>query len=199
MARNVDEIRIYEGRVATQRPNLCQSESFILTLRLLGLARHSRHPTVPCYEAHPSVRETHNEDMQVTVSTRGFTDVIDISDEVRRACESHEVSDGVAHLFVVGSTAALSTIEYEPGAIEDFKDALERVVPMDADYKHNEAWHDGNGYAHVRAALMKPSLSIPIVDGRLLLGTWQQIILIDFDNRPRKRTIHVQVTRSEGS
>lgn len=137
--------------------------------------------------------------MQVTVSTRGFTDVIDISGEVRRACESHEVSDGVAHLFVVGSTAALSTIEYEPGAIEDLKDALERVAPMDADYKHNQAWHDGNGYAHVRAALMKPSLSIPIVGGRLLLGTWQQIILIDFDNRPRTRAIHVQVTRSAGS
>ena len=137
--------------------------------------------------------------MQVTVSTRGFTDIIDISGEVRRVCESRDVTEGVAHLFVAGATAALSTIEYEPGAIEDFKDALERVAPMDADYKHNEAWHDGNGYAHVRAALMKPSLSIPIVEGRLLLGTWQQIILIDFDNRPRTRTIHVQVVRSEGS
>ena len=132
--------------------------------------------------------------MVLTVSTRGFNDIIDISGEVRRVCESSNVAEGVAHLFVVGSTAALSTIEYEPGAVEDLKDALERIAPLDADYKHNEAWHDGNGYAHVRAALMKPSLSIAIADGQLALGTWQQIILMDFDNRPRTRMIHVQVT-----
>ena len=132
--------------------------------------------------------------MVLTVPTRGFNDIIDISGEVRRVCESSNVAEGVAHLFVVGSTAALSTIEYEPGAVEDLKDALERIAPLDADYKHNEAWHDGNGYAHVRAALMKPSLSIAIVDGQLALGTWQQIILMDFDNRPRTRMIHVQVT-----
>ena len=108
--------------------------------------------------------------MVLTVSTRGFNDIIDISGEVRRACESSSVAEGVAHLFVVGSTAALSTIEYEPGAVDDLKDALERFAPLDADYKHNEAWHDGNGYAHVRAALMKPSLSIAIADGQLALG-----------------------------
>ncbi len=132
--------------------------------------------------------------MVLTVPTRGFNDIIDISGEVRRVCESSNVAEGVAHLFVVGSTAALSTIEYEPGAVEDLKNALERIAPLDADYKHNEAWHDGNGYAHVRAALMKPSLSIAIADGQLALGTWQQIILMDFDNRPRTRMIHVQVT-----
>lgn len=132
--------------------------------------------------------------MVLTVSTRGFNDIIDISGEVRRACESSSIAEGVAHLFVVGSTAALSTIEYEPGAVDDLKDALERIAPLDADYKHNEAWHDGNGYAHVRAALMKPSLSIAIAGGQLALGTWQQIILMDFDNRPRTRMIHVQVT-----
>lgn len=132
--------------------------------------------------------------MEVHVSTRGFNDVIDLTAEVRRACEDSRVSDGVASVFVVGSTAALSTIEYEPGAVQDLKDALERIAPMKADYRHNEAWHDGNGYAHLRAALMKPSLSIPIVAGQLVLGTWQQVILIDFDNRPRDRTIHVQVT-----
>ena len=134
--------------------------------------------------------------MVVTVSTRGFNDIVDISGDVRRACESSEVAEGVAHLFVVGSTAALSTIEYEPGAVEDLKEALERIAPLNADYHHNEAWHDGNGYAHVRAALMKPSLSVAIVGGRLALGTWQQIILMDFDNRPRERTIHVQITAS---
>ena len=133
--------------------------------------------------------------MKLTVSTRGFTDIIDISNDVRQACAHAEVDEGVAHLFVVGATAALSTIEYEPGAVADLKAALEQIAPVDGHYQHNEAWHDGNGYAHLRAALMKPSLSIPIVDGRLVLGTWQQVILLDFDNRPRTREIHVQVTR----
>lgn len=136
--------------------------------------------------------------MEFTVDTQGFTDILDVTPEVRRLAAAAEVANGVAHLFVVGSTAALSTIEYEPGAVADLKEALERIAPMDAHYKHNDAWHDGNGYAHLRAALMKPSLSIPIVGRRLALGTWQQVILLDFDNRPRKRTIHVQVVRAEG-
>jgi secondary thiamine-phosphate synthase enzyme len=134
--------------------------------------------------------------MKLTVPTRGFTDIIDITGQVRQACVESGVDHGVAHLFVVGSTAALSTIEYEPGAVADLKDALERIAPMEGRYKHNEAWHDGNGYAHLRAALMKPSLSIPIVAGSLLLGTWQQVILLDFDNRPRTREIHVQVSEA---
>ena len=136
--------------------------------------------------------------MEFTVSTRGFTDILDITSQIRNACETAGVEEGVAHVFVVGSTAALSTIEYEPGAVADLTEALERIAPMDAEYKHNEAWGDGNGFAHLRAALMKPSLSIPIVGGRLTLGTWQQVILLDFDNRPRTRTIQVQVTRSAG-
>jgi secondary thiamine-phosphate synthase enzyme len=132
--------------------------------------------------------------MTFSVSTRGFTDIVDITPQVRRACGEAGVEQGVAHVFVAGSTAALSTIEFEPGAVEDLKNALERIAPMDAEYRHNDAWHDGNGYAHLRAALMKPSLSVPLVNGELVLGTWQQIILLDFDNRPRKRTIHVQVS-----
>ena len=132
--------------------------------------------------------------MTLTFSTRGFTDIIDITHDVRDACKRSDVKEGVAHVFVVGATAALSTIEYEPGAVADLKTALERIAPMDGHYEHNEAWHDGNGYAHLRAALMKPSLSIPVVDGQLILGTWQQVILLDFDNRPRTREIHVQVT-----
>jgi secondary thiamine-phosphate synthase enzyme len=131
--------------------------------------------------------------MKFSVSTRGFNDILDITPQVRQACTRSEVLEGVAHLFVVGSTAALSTIEYEPGAVQDLKNALERIAPIDAVYQHNEAWHDGNGYAHLRAALMKPSLSIPIEGGELMLGTWQQVILIDFDNRSRKRTVYVQV------
>ena len=132
--------------------------------------------------------------MELHLSTRGFNDIIDITPPLRKALQAKSVQEGVAHVFVVGSTAALSTIEYEPGAVEDLRQALERIAPMDAPYRHNEAWHDGNGYAHLRAALMKPSLSIPIVAGELALGTWQQVILIDFDNRPRQRTILVQVT-----
>ena len=136
--------------------------------------------------------------MEFTVSTRGFNDILDITSQISRICEAGRVTNGVASVFVVGSTAALSTIEYEPGALADLKAALDRIAPMDATYQHNEAWHDGNGYAHLRAALMKPSLSIPIVAGRLVLGTWQQVILLDFDNRPRKRTIHVQLTQAVG-
>lgn len=136
--------------------------------------------------------------MEITVQTKGFNDILDITQQVRRIVAGAETANGVAHLFVVGSTAALSTIEYEPGAVADLRDALERIAPMEACYKHNDTWHDGNGYAHLRAALMKPSLSIPIVGRELTLGTWQQVILLDFDNRPRTRTVHVQVVRAEG-
>ena len=132
--------------------------------------------------------------MTFDVSSQGFTDVIDITQQIREAATRHKVADGVAHVFVEGSTAALSTIEFEPGAVRDLREALERIAPMDSQYHHNEAWGDGNGYAHLRAALMKPSLSIPISAGKLRLGTWQQVILLDFDNRPRRRTVHVQVT-----
>ena len=134
--------------------------------------------------------------MTFGVSSQGFTDVIDITREIREAAARRDVADGVAHVFVEGSTAALSTIEFEPGAVRDLKEALDRIAPMDGHYHHNEAWGDGNGYAHLRAALMKPSLSIPISRGELRLGTWQQVVLLDFDNRPRRRTIHVQVTAS---
>ncbi|MCY4595956.1 MAG: secondary thiamine-phosphate synthase enzyme YjbQ [Bryobacterales bacterium] len=132
--------------------------------------------------------------MTFDVSSQGFTDVIDITQQIREAATRRKVADGVAHVFVEGSTAALSTIEFEPGAVRDLREALERIAPMDSQYHHNEAWGDGNGYAHLRAALMKPSLSIPISAGKLRLGTWQQVILLDFDNRPRRRTVHVQVT-----
>ncbi|MYB51045.1 MAG: YjbQ family protein [Acidobacteriia bacterium] len=134
--------------------------------------------------------------MKFVVHTKGFTDIVDISQQVRSAVAASGVRDGVAHVFVQGSTAALSTIEFEPGAVRDLKEALERIAPMDARYHHNEAWGDGNGYAHLRAALMKPSLSVPIEDGQLQLGTWQQLILLDFDNRSRKRSIYLQVTTS---
>ncbi len=132
--------------------------------------------------------------MEFKISTQGFNDILDITGNVKQSLSGTSVEDGVVHVFVEGSTAALTTIEFEPGAVRDLKDALEKIAPMAARYHHNEAWHDGNGYAHLRAALMKPSLSVPIKSGRLVLGMWQQIILLDFDNRPRTRTIHVRVS-----
>ncbi len=135
--------------------------------------------------------------MTFGVSSQGFTDIIDITEEIREVAARRKVTDGIVHVFVEGSTAAISTIEFEPGAVRDLKEALDRIAPMDGRYHHNEAWGDGNGYAHLRAALMKPSLSIPIAGGKLRLGTWQQVVLLDFDNRPRRRTVHVQVTTSE--
>lgn len=134
--------------------------------------------------------------MKFVVDTKGFTHIVDISQQVRGAVAASGVTEGVAHLFVQGSTAALPTIEFEPGAVRDLKEALERIAPMDARYHHNERWGDGNGFAHLRAALMKPSLSVPIEGGQLQLGTWQQVILLDFDNRSRKRLVYVEVTLS---
>ena len=125
----------------------------------------------------------------ITVTTTGGTDILDITAEVRRQVEKSGAGQGFLHLFIPGSTAALTTIEYEQGAIEDLKKALERMAPRDIEYDHDRRWGDGNGYAHVRAALVGPSLGVPIEGGALLLGTWQQIVLCDFDNRPRKREI----------
>ncbi len=132
--------------------------------------------------------------MELRFSTQGFNEIRDITPEVQKAVAKAVLRDGVAHLFVSGSTAALTTIEFEPGALKDLQRALDQIAPMDAGYAHNEAWGDGNGYAHLRAALLKPSLCVPISGGRLSLGTWQQIILIDFDNRPRQRKVLLTLT-----
>lgn len=131
-----------------------------------------------------------------TVETTGSTDIIDITDKVSSFIAKASVKgDGLVTVFTPGSTAAVTTIEYENGVVEDLKKAIERIAPRNMTYAHDERWGDNNGYAHVRAALMKPSLSIPILNGNLVLGTWQQIVLCDFDNRPRKRKIVVQVIR----
>lgn len=127
--------------------------------------------------------------MELHFATNGFNQILDITREVAEAIERSGLQEGVAHLFVSGSTAALTTIEYEPGALEDLKRALEQIAPMSATYKHNEAWGDGNGYAHLRAALLKPDLCVPVHGGRPAVGTWQQIVLMDFDNRPRQRKV----------
>lgn len=136
--------------------------------------------------------------MELHFSTQGFTDILNITSEVDKAVQKAGIREGVAHLFVSGSTAALTTIEYERGALADLKRALEQIAPVNGEYAHNEAWGDGNGYAHLRAALLKPDLCIPIQGGKLALGTWQQIVLMDFDNRPRRRTVLLTLTEAAG-
>lgn len=134
------------------------------------------------------------ESRQLFVKTTGKTDIIDLTSRVEQEIESSTVRNGSVTLFIPGSTAALTTIEYESGVINDLRNAIERIAPEDLYYEHNERWGDGNGYSHVRSALIGPSLHIPIIDGRLALGTWQQIVLLDFDNRPRKRQVVVQIS-----
>jgi secondary thiamine-phosphate synthase enzyme len=130
---------------------------------------------------------------QIFVNTTGETDIIDITLKVERKIGKSGVTNGAVTLFVPGSTGALTTIEFESGVVNDLKKAIERMAPEDIYYEHNERWGDGNGYSHVRAAIFGASLHIPIVDGRMTLGTWQQLVLLDFDNRPRKRRIEVQI------
>ncbi len=130
---------------------------------------------------------------KIAVKTRGNDDTLDITAGVERAIAESNLSSGVVTLFVVGSTAALTTIEYEDGAVSDLGRAIERLAPRGMEYEHHLRWGDDNGHSHVRAALLGPSLSVPFVGGRLTLGTWQQIILIDCDTRPRQREIVVQI------
>jgi len=126
--------------------------------------------------------------------TTGKTDLVDITREVSLRIRESGIVEGSVLIFVPGSTAALTTIEYESGVIEDLKEAIERIAPGNLSYRHDARWGDGNGYSHVRAALLGPSLTIPVIAGKLVLGTWQQVILCDFDNRPRKRQVVVQVS-----
>ncbi len=129
----------------------------------------------------------------IFVETTGDTDVMDVTSEVREKLLQSNISNGSIILFVSGSTAALTTIEFEDGAVDDLKKAIERIAPRDIRYEHDRRWGDGNGYSHVRAAMLGASLTIPVVDKKPLLGTWQQTVLLDFDNRPRKREITVQI------
>jgi secondary thiamine-phosphate synthase enzyme len=131
--------------------------------------------------------------MKFSISTKGFNDIIDITDKVAQIVEKSKIKDGICLIFCPGSTCGITTIEYESGLIEDLKRVLEKLIPMSKDYEHCKKWGDCNGYAHVRSALLKPSLVVPIEDGKLLLGTWQQIAFIDFDNRSRNREISVKI------
>jgi secondary thiamine-phosphate synthase enzyme len=127
------------------------------------------------------------------VATTAGTDILDLTEAVAQQVKRTGVAAGLLTLFVPGSTAALTTIEFESGVVNDLRAAIQRLFPQDIPYEHDRRWGDGNGYAHVRAAFLKPSLSIPVEDGQLLLGTWQQIVLLDFDNRPRSRRLRGQV------
>ena len=130
---------------------------------------------------------------QLSLSTRGDADVVDITDEVERIVADGPVSDGVVTAFVRGSTAAITTMEFEPGGVADLRDLLDRLIPVEGDYEHNRLNHDTNSHAHQRASLIGSSEQVPVIGGRLALGTWQQLVLIDFDDRPRDRTVVVQV------
>jgi secondary thiamine-phosphate synthase enzyme len=130
---------------------------------------------------------------KLQLTTRGDADIHDITDAVAKVIKDSGVKSGVATLFCPSSTSALTTIEYESGAISDLKRLFDEIVPPDRDYAHNARWGDGNGHSHVRAALLGASLSVPFVNVTLTLGTWQQIIYLDFDNRPRRRELVVQI------
>ncbi len=130
---------------------------------------------------------------EISVTTRGFSDIIDITPPVTAVVEKSKIKNGNVTVFCPGSTGAITTIEYEDGVLEDLKKAIEKLVPSDIPYAHDRRWGDGNGFSHVRAALIGPSLTIPFLQGNLALGTWQQIVFIDFDNRRRQRKIRVQV------
>lgn len=131
---------------------------------------------------------------QVTFKTRSGTDIVDITEHVAAIIARYGISRGSVLLFVPGATAALTTVEYEPGLVSDLKDLFDFIAPEAKIYRHDERWGDGNGHAHVRASLLGPSLAIPIAQGRMTLGTWQQIVFVDFDNVDRQRRVVVQIS-----
>ena len=134
--------------------------------------------------------ETH----EFEIETQGDTQILNLTDHVVQFVNAERISEGLVTIFVVGSTAGITTTEFEPGLVDhDLKAAFEHLAPEDARYRHEETWHDDNGHSHVQASLVGPSLTVPLVNRRLQLGTWQQIVLIDFDTRPRTRRIVVQV------
>ena len=134
--------------------------------------------------------------MKFNISTKGFTDIIDITPQVSEIVEKSKIKDGICLISCPGSTCGITTIEYESGLIKDLKRTLEIIASMNENYEHCKKWGDCNGYAHIRSALMKPFLAVSIENGKLVLGTWQQIAFLDFDNRPREREIMVKIIKS---
>ena len=130
---------------------------------------------------------------RISLSTRGECDIIDITPQIEQQLAEADISNGVVTAFVSGSTAGVTTIEFEPGLVSDLKSMWQRIIPKGIPYDHDRRWGDGNGYSHVRASLLGASLVVPFTDKRLLLGTWQQVVLVDFDNRPRSRQVVLQI------
>lgn len=130
---------------------------------------------------------------EFNLSTKGFCDIHNITDQVAEAVRSSDVNSGIALVFTPSATSAITTVEYESGMLSDFEELMERVASQAWEYKHNERWHDGNGFSHVRAALLGPSVTVPFADKKLIMGTWQEIAFMDFDNRSRSRRIVVQI------
>ena len=130
---------------------------------------------------------------RISLQSKGHCDIIDITSQVEQQVAETGISNGIVTIFVSGSTAGITTIEFESGLLSDFQSMWERIVPKNIPYNHDRAWGDGNGHSHVRASLLDASLVVPFNDKRLTLGTWQQIILVDFDNRPRSRQLIVQI------
>jgi secondary thiamine-phosphate synthase enzyme len=133
------------------------------------------------------------ETLSFSLQSKGNTDIIDITDEVQTRIKSSGFDEGNALIFASGATAGITTIEYEPGLLKDYPEFMEKIIPTKHQYKHNETWQDENGHSHLRSSLQGASFTVPFLKGKLLLGSWQQIIFIDFDNRPRKRNIVLQL------
>jgi secondary thiamine-phosphate synthase enzyme len=129
----------------------------------------------------------------ISIKTEGFSDIKDITSKVRSIVRKSGIRDGLVHVFVAGSTASVSTIEYEPALVQDMRDQLEKFAPSTMHTRHSQTWGDDNGFSHIRATFMGPGLTVPVSNGELILGTWQQIVVIDHDNRPRTRRVFVQV------
>lgn len=127
------------------------------------------------------------------IITKGYTDILDITNKIQDIVNTSNVKNANVCVYVAGSTASITTIEFEPGLLKDLPFALDKIAPEHNDYNHDQKWKDGNGYAHVRSAIVGTSVNVPVIDGHLALGTWQQLVLIDFDNKPRTRTIVVQI------
>jgi secondary thiamine-phosphate synthase enzyme len=130
---------------------------------------------------------------ELELATKGFSDILDITASVEEVVKKSPVRNGLVNVSVIGSTASVSTIEYEPALVEDVKEQLEKLIPHTLASRHSATWGDDNGFSHIRATLMGPSITLPLVDGRIVLGTWQQIVVIDHDNRPRKRRLRIQL------
>ena len=130
---------------------------------------------------------------EVNIQTKGEVDIVDITSDIQKVIAKSKIKDGIVCVFVPGSTGTITTIEYEPGLMHDLPETLEKVAPKNKYYKHHETWHDDNGHSHVRASLMGPSITLPINQGMLLHGTWQQLVFVELDTRPRDRTIIVQI------